>query len=689
MSAASVVFALALITAQDLLDIVDIGIGWGAGVISDHDFDGLAVSPDRQWIAIDTRRANLARNDTDIRWIILPLQRPGASVDAGDGGEPISLVYYGLTNGYSRGQVPLWSPDSQWIVYRLKRAGQIQLWRSGRDGSRQEQLTHNAADIESFRWSSDGRKLLFRVGESRESIAAASKSEAARGFLYDERFAPGFATTPLRDPEASEKHVWVYDLVSRAEQSATTAEETEFEQLQKGIVLDGRPTAKWVRRSRDGRSLVWLEDLRADRSLGVGLPVTIVASRARDASGARACTARQCTGQFKGLWISEDGATVYFLRWISEHQYGSMALYSWATGVGDVNEILRIDGLIEGCAQVGQRLVCTHESATTPKKLVTIDLKTRQQETIFDPNPHFKDLQFGQVTALTWSAPRGIEGFGHLVLPVGYEQGNRYPLIVVQYRSRGFLRGGIGDEYPIHLFAANGFAVLSFDRPEDEELEASSKTYDEVEQKGWVDYRDRRRVLSSLEAGIDQLNNLGIIDPKRVGITGLSDGGETVGFALVRSPDRFAAAAASWTCWNPIMFYLVGPKFQRWLERYGFGDPDGETRPLWQGISVALNAERIRTPLLVQVSDFELMPEAQMFAALRKYRKPVEMYVFPNEYHIKAQPVHRLNIYRRNLQWFQFWLQSSEAPDPVDPDQYTRWRALRELRDRQETSSAL
>jgi hypothetical protein len=44
---------------------------------------------------------------------------------------------------------------------------------------------------------------------------------------------------------------------------------------------------------------------------------------------------------------------------------------------------------------------------------------------------------------------------------------------------------------------------------------------------------------------------------------------------------------------------------------------------------------------------------------------------------VKWQPAHRDAIYRRNLQWLLFWLKGEEAADPVDPDQYVRWRAMR------------
>lgn len=691
MSAAAVLCGLALITPQDLIGLVDVGVGiYGA-----HDFEGVAVSPDRRHIAVETRRADLERNATIIRWHVIALDGDHRVIDVGEGGEPVSFVYKGLTNGYAPAQRPEWSSDSQWIVYRLKRAGQIQLWRSRADGSRQEQLTCNASDIESFRWSQDGGRIYFTVGETRDSIAAALKAEGHRGYLYDERFAPFYSRAPLRDTDDPRVRkpptsVWVYDWLHGTERLATETERDEFTEFRHGIAVPGRDHARWVRKSENGNALVWLEDLRTDRSRGLNPPLTLVAATdggthnlgKGKVRGARICRAPECTGWFKGLWISDDTRTVYFLRRTGTFNHGPTTLGTWRIGSDQVRPVFSTPDLIEGCAKVEHRLICAHESATTPRKLVSLELDSRGSATatpttIFDPNPGFAQFRFGPVTPLTWTTKGGIEGFGHFVLPPDAVPGRRYPLIIVQYRSRGFLRGGTGDEYPIHVFAANGFAVLSFDRPDDPELEASSVTAEDYEQKSWVDYRDRRRVLSALEAGIDLLDRQGLIDPARVGITGLSDGGETVAFALIHSPQRFAAAAASFTWWNPITYWLLGPKFQPEFTAYGFRDPDSDARAHWHGISIALNAERIRAPLLIQVSDRELLPETQAFAALRQHQKPVELHVFPDERHIKTQPQHRLHIYRRNLQWFQFWLQNIEAADPLDADQYARWRKLR------------
>lgn len=652
------------IDSSDLLRIVDIG------VTSEHDGDGVAVSPDHSAVALEVRKVYPESNSVTVHWVIASLNRPHVVAEVGDGGSPISDFYLDSASGYSPAQRPQWSPDSEWIVYRADHGGDVQLWRSRRDGRTTEKLTSSKTAVKRFRWSRDGGRILFEASTGDDERL---RIEGQRGYLYDERFAPVETLKPI-DPAEATATLRVYELANGKERSATAEEIVEFEQLEASASLQSL-----VRRAAGVST--WLGDFRANKRIGINPPLTVVA-RSGEAEPV-ACPSPVCTARFfKGLWLADDGGTVYFLRWAGAHPRGALALYRWRRATGEVAEILRTDSLIEGCARSGRRLICAHESTTSPRRLVSVELDTGRFTTLFDPNSHFSRFIFGSVTSEYWHDRNGIQGFGHLVMPPGYRAGERVPLVVVQYRSRGFLRGGTGDEYPIHVLAAKGLAVLSFDRPDDPELEYSSGTPDEVEVRGWQGFRDRRRVLSVLEAGVDRLVETGTVDPNKIAITGLSDGGETLAFALIHSQRRFAAAIATWTYWNPILFPLAGPKFQPRLRDLGLDDPateEGYRR--WQDISIGLNAHRIQTPLLLQVSDSELLLETQTYTALKRANKAVEMYVFPGEGHIKAQPIHRLNVYRRNVQWLRFWLQGVEESNPLDPLQYARWRDLRERSD--------
>ena len=173
-----------------------------------------------------------------------------------------------------------------------------------------------------------------------------------------------------------------------------------------------------------------------------------------------------------------------------------------------------------------------------------------------------------------------------------------------------------------------------------------------------------------------------MIDPARVGITGLSSGATTLYQSLIET-DRYAAAAVSGGSWAESLYYLTGISvWHDYMKNVGLDAPRRAESDLWAEFSLPANAHRIETPVSINVADRELRGSAdEVFVSLYEAGKPIEMHVFPDEYHIKWQPIHRYNIYRRNIQWFKFWLQGEEVDDPVDPEQYARWRELRELRD--------
>jgi dipeptidyl aminopeptidase/acylaminoacyl peptidase len=613
----------------------------------------------------------------DTRWTVIDLDGRSAAQDVGDGGELVRAIYGGLLNGTPVSQSPQWSPDARWIAYTSVRNGEVQLWRSSKDGRRQEQLTRNGSDVKAFSWTHDGENIFFAVGPTRREVEREVESEAQRGFHYDNRFAPVASLRPIIVAKNANQ-IWVYELATHRERLASQSEIDQYRELVGRA--EGRSTTQLLRRASRADMAVWLEDLRPLPRQGVRQELTVVA-QAPGQGKPIICGGPSCSGYFRGLWMSGDGTSAYFWRFAGPHNHGFLALYEWHISAIPPRLIFQTNELVDGCTLTQGRLICGMEGPTKPTRLVEIELRSGRTKTLFDPNPQFTGLQLGEVVPLEWTDQNGIRGWGHLIKPIGFTTGKRYPLVIVQYRSRGFLRGGVGDEYPIQMYAAKGFAVLSFDRPDDWEAEALAKTEEDVTRRRYEDFHDVRRVTSVLFSGIDKLATSGLIDSRRVGITGLSDGGETAAYALIQAPERFAAAAVSWTWWNPILFYLAGPKFQPVFRRMGFEDPaNGAAEKLWKGHSIALNATQIQAPILLQVSDTEVLPETQTVAALEEAGKPVDMYIFPNEGHIKSQPLHRYNVYRRSVQWFEFWLQGGkEESDAVDGEQYRHWEALCDL----------
>jgi dipeptidyl aminopeptidase/acylaminoacyl peptidase len=249
-------------------------------------------------------------------------------------------------------------------------------------------------------------------------------------------------------------------------------------------------------------------------------------------------------------------------------------------------------------------------------------------------------------------------------------------MVIVQYDTRGFLRGGTGDEYPIQAFANRGFAVLSFRRPEAMGDVRGAKDFTEGRRLNLSDFADRRSVQSSLEGGVQLAISMGVADPGRIGITGLSDGASTTTWALIHS-HLFKAAAMSSCCMDTLLAMQVGPAAARDFIGVGYPGMLERNSPFWDALSLSRNARAISTPILLQLADDEYLDSLESFTTLREANAPIDMYVFPDEHHVKWHPAHRLALYRRSLDWFDYWLNNIRSSDPDRQEELKEWDRLR------------
>ena len=59
----------------------------------------------------------------------------------------------------------------------------------------------------------------------------------------------------------------------------------------------------------------------------------------------------------------------------------------------------------------------------------------------------------------------------------------------------------------------------------------------------------------------------------------------------------------------------------------------------------------------------------------------MDLIQLPNAAHIIAKPLERLASEQGDVDWFDFWLNGDEDPDPTKAGQYARWRELRKLQE--------
>ena len=194
--------------------------------------------------------------------------------------------------------------------------------------------------------------------------------------------------------------------------------------------------------------------------------------------------------------------------------------------------------------------------------------------------------------------------------------------------------------------------------------------------------------MDSLTTVLKMLDDMGIIEPDKRGLSGLSFGAEITAYTISHSNLFQAASSSQGGSRDPIFYDLAEAAWQKRLTEWGLGGrPQGKSAINWREVSAALNAERINASLLIQTPDSEMLTSQMLYNSLKELNKPVEMIVFADEGHVKNQPRHRYEIYQRNLDWFNFWLQDKEDNDPDKRAQYARWHSMRELKNKTQLST--
>lgn len=164
---------------------------------------------------------------------------------------------------------------------------------------------------------------------------------------------------------------------------------------------------------------------------------------------------------------------------------------------------------------------------------------------------------------------------------------------------------------------------------------------------------------ADVHAAVDHVVKLGLADPDRLGVFGLSYGGFMVNW-LVGTTDRFKAAVSENGVTNQIASWANsdgGPDFDRASLMGDPFSPEGIDK-LWRQ-SPLRNVTAVRTPLLMlQAESDQRCPAAdneQLFVALRQLGREVEYVLYPEESHVYAsagRPDRRVDRMTRMIDWF-------------------------------------
>lgn len=347
------------------------------------------------------------------------------------------------------------------------------------------------------------------------------------------------------------------------------------------------------------------------------------------------------------------------------------------------------------------KLFGVHEAITVPENLFSYEEGQPQIQLLTDLNPQVATIKFANVQTIQWRTHEGLSIGGFLFIPPGYDPHKRYPLVIQTKVDAGWFTCDSGANHypsfaPQPIASAGMFYLIR--RVDD------TWNYQEDVNKRPVGYPgDINEAVQNMdiwESAIEMLDQKGMIDPEKVGIIGFSRTGFYVEFDLAHSRVKYAAATAADNAQFSYGEYWLFPSMWKEEEAMYGGPPYGASFSNWLKYSVSFNLNQFHTPLLMEemgygtpvmsedlVSTY-LATHNEIRIGLERLGKPVEMYYYPNEVHQLDHPKARIASLQRNLDWYRFWLQGYERPNPEDPDQYKRWEHLRALEEAEDKAAS-
>lgn len=276
-------------------------------------------------------------------------------------------------------------------------------------------------------------------------------------------------------------------------------------------------------------------------------------------------------------------------------------------------------------------------------------------------NPVFDQYVMGESRLIEWAGSDGDHLRGALLLPSGYKQGQRYPLIVNVYggsslsdRINQFGLAAFSNITNQQFWTTRGYAVLLPDTP----LRVGTPMLD---------------LAKTVLPGVDKVIEMGIADPERLGVWGSSYGGYST-LALLVQTARFKAAAVDSGFANLMSLYgwmadrSNEPTWQDWAEisQGRMGGTPWKYRERYLENSPVFYLDRIKTPVLIiqgaRDSGGGVFYSNEIFMNLRRLGKEATYIRYQDAGHTigSFNYPEQVDALERMLAWFDSHLKSSQ-----------------------------
>lgn len=291
---------------------------------------------------------------------------------------------------------------------------------------------------------------------------------------------------------------------------------------------------------------------------------------------------------------------------------------------------------------------------------------------VLEFNGHLRHIATAKAVKIRYKGPDGSAISSSILLPPEWKPGKRYPMVVWVYP------GSVGncptDAQKNHFSISNwnlllgrGYAVLCTALPSDSVRTAEGPTLGVAQ-----------LVLKAVEQAVQD----GFADGERVGIKGYSQG-YLLALETVAQTDRLKAAVVGFGYSDLASNYGTIPLSRRVLpdsfsvgsfsrhelpasaSASGLGVKPWEDPSRYIRNSPVFQADKIKTPVLIFHSDFDVFPIGQseeIFAALYRLRREATYVTYHGEGHLTLGPANLRDMWQRTFAWFDEFLDISRDP---------------------------
>jgi len=589
----------------------------------------------------------------------------------------IRIVESDGSNGraLTTGGAPQWSRSGQQLAFMSDAGGSRQIWTVDAAGGNPTALTDHDGFIDRFHWSPDGSRVAF----------LARPTDQARLNYFVRRSTSGEPTF-VDHNNLPRNRLWVVDLDTKSSRPITPEDFSVggYEQWfpdgfswspdGKRIAFSRRPHAKAGSHLDGDIAAVEVDTGRvrilAEREGMDGYPqwspdgdeIAFITTERRDwvtvshiyrinvSSGRVEKLTAGFDEKIKEFFWADGGRRILFVA----GQGVSTQLFSLDVAAKRVKSLTDGDVVRSGLAvsRGGSSLAYVEQGPDAPPEVYATSLEPFKPKRLTRSNPEVESWPKIETETIRWKSFDGMEVEGIMHKPVGFEQGRRYPLLVLPHGGpHGVMTNGfVGGEN--RVFAQRGWLLF---RPNFRGSGHYGEQFLRANLGGWGvgDYQD-------VMTGVDWLIANGWADPDRMAMSGASYGGYMTSWTISQT-DRFRAVVIGAPITDVPSFIRTTDVPDR-FEDYLGSDPRAYPRS-----SPMHFAHNLSTAALIWHGDEDirvpLMQGRHLYTALLKNGVPAEFLIYHGEAHGLRDPGHVRDLLDRKIEWLERWTLSDKSSE--------------------------